>query len=405
MEGFAVAKENHVILIKQGVDVWNAWREENFYTRPDLSNAYLGYTDLRGVNLRVADLSDADFSGTDLSGAKFGGAELSYADFSYAELNDADLRGADLSYADFSGADLMGANFRLASLIDSCLENADLTGAKLWETQRGGWSIKGIICKRVFWDREGKEATEYEDGDFEHIFAEKPRIVLRYTGGIGPIDFAMLPFIVERLQDQHPNCKLNICSLQNNGNGATVTITVEDIKNRDSGALSQEVEQLRTEVKFLQGQLHVYTDEFMPVFRELVISGRQTTIGQITGPTSIGNNSMSGDNYNNNGQAGAFGSNAHAHDMTFQQVQNQATLDLPRLAEELADLHTAMKRKTEGTREQDKAIVAVADAEEAASKGDGPTALRHLKAAGQWTLGVAQQIGVPVAIEAIKRAI
>jgi hypothetical protein len=51
--------------------------------------------------------------------------------------------------------------------------------------------------------------------------------------------------------------------------------------------------------------------------------------------------------------------NAHAYDMTFQQVWNQSSIDLPRLAEELAKLHAAMKRESEGTREQDKAIVAV----------------------------------------------
>ena len=57
------------------------------------------------------------------------------------------------------------------------------------------------------------------------------------------------------------------------------------------------------------------------------------------------------------------------------------------------------------TREQDKAVGAVADAEEAAAKGDGPTALRHLKAAGKWTLGIAEKIGVPVAVEDLKRGL
>jgi hypothetical protein len=42
--------------------------------------------------------------------------------------------------------------------------------------------------------------------------------------------------------------------------------------------------------------------------------------------------------------------------------------------------------------------------EEATAKGDGPTVLRHLKAAGQWTLGIAEKIGVGLAVEASKRA-
>ena len=57
-----------------------------------------------------------------------------------------------------------------------------------------------------------------------------------------------------------------------------------------------------------------------------------------------------------------------------------------------------------GTREQDKAIGAVADAEQAAARGDGPAALQYLKSAGKWTLKIAEGIGVPVAIEALKKA-
>ena len=46
----------------------------------------------------------------------------------------------------------------------------------------------------------------------------------------------------------------------------------------------------------------------------------------------------------------------------------------------------------------------MAAAQKAAGQGDERTALQHLKAVGQWTLGIAQQIGVGVALEAIKRA-
>ena len=126
-------------------------------------------------------------------------------------------------------------------------------------------------------------------------------------------------------------------------------------------------------------------------------------IGQLTGPIII-EGSMSRDTYNIQGQTGAVGPNAHAHDMTFQQVWSQSGLDLPRLAQELARLRAAMKQETEGTAEQDEAIGAVAAAEKAAARGDGPTVLRHLKAAGKWTLGIAEKIGVAVAAEAIKRA-
>ena len=106
--------------------------------------------------------------------------------------------------------------------------------------------------------------------------------------------------------------------------------------------------------------------------------------------------------FNNYGQSGAFGPGAHAHDNTFQQIH--AGIDLPKLAEELGRLRNAMKGETTGTREQDKAVGAVADAEEAAAKGDGPAVLQYLKSAGEWTLGIAEKIGVDLAVEALKRA-
>ena len=56
---------------------------------------------------------------------------------------------------------------------------------------------------------------------------------------------------------------------------------------------------------------------------------------------------MSRDTYNIPGQAGAVGPGAHAHDNTFQQIQ-AGGIDLPKLAEELGRLRTAMKGEATG---------------------------------------------------------
>ena len=52
-----MANDEHVALLKQGVEAWNAWRDENPGIRPDLSEAdlskaNLSYANLRGANLR-----------------------------------------------------------------------------------------------------------------------------------------------------------------------------------------------------------------------------------------------------------------------------------------------------------------------------------------------------------------
>lgn len=120
--------------------------------------------------------------------------------------------------------------------------------------------------------------------------------------------------------------------------------------------------------------------------------------------TAHGDLRMTNDTYSA-GQAGAMGPDAHAHDMTFQQVwnQNQASIDLPRLSSELGRLREAMRAQPSGL-DQDAALGSVALAERAAEKGDGPSALRHLKSAGKWALKVSEQIGVRVAAAALKAA-
>jgi hypothetical protein len=443
-----MANEEHLAILRQGVAAWNAWREKDWVVMPDLSGTDLSGTDLSGANLRAthlegANLSEADLrkaylreayfseanlSGASLSEANLSGASLSEASLSEANLsgaylreayfNGADLRGADLrgadlrgayfSEANLSGADLSGADLRgahllkadlsAATLIDAYLDGADLTGAKLWETQRTGWSMNNVICRFAFWDRKGEEPTKYEEGEFERIFAEKPRIILRYPGGMSPIDLVALPIVVQRLQAEHPGSLLQVRSVQNDGGGASVTITVEDRAGRDSKAFEQELVCIQTKLEqafeerdYLRGLVKDALTKIAESPRQEIHYHRPR--GRIEGPI------VSRDTYNFR-DAGAVGPGAHAHDNVF----IQGGIDLPKLAEELGRLHAAMKGEATGTREQDKATVAVADAEEAALKGDGPAALQYLQSAGKWTLGIAEKIGVSVAIEALKKA-
>ncbi len=54
-----MANPEHLDLLKQGVSVWNAWREENEGVQVDLREADLRGADLRGAKLNGADLSEA----------------------------------------------------------------------------------------------------------------------------------------------------------------------------------------------------------------------------------------------------------------------------------------------------------------------------------------------------------
>jgi uncharacterized protein YjbI with pentapeptide repeats len=61
-----MANDEHVALLKQGVDAWNAWREENSNLRPDLATANLITANLSGANLSGASLSEGSLSGANL---------------------------------------------------------------------------------------------------------------------------------------------------------------------------------------------------------------------------------------------------------------------------------------------------------------------------------------------------
>ncbi|MGA2442170.1 MAG: hypothetical protein ABSH08_14540 [Tepidisphaeraceae bacterium] len=106
--------------------------------------------------------------------------------------------------------------------------------------------------------------------------------------------------------------------------------------------------------------------------------------------------------------AGAMGPNARAHDMSFQQIwnQNQQSIDLNVLAEQLAELRSEAERRAKAA-DGDIVVGEVGEitaAENAAQKGDGPAALKHLAACGRWAFGVATDIGVEVAATAIAKA-
>ncbi len=49
-----MANEEHLKILKQGVEAWNGWREKNPQITPDLSKADLYKADLTGANLNGA---------------------------------------------------------------------------------------------------------------------------------------------------------------------------------------------------------------------------------------------------------------------------------------------------------------------------------------------------------------
>lgn len=86
-----MANDEHLRILRQGVEVWNTWREENPDIRPDLRAADLGRADLRYADLGGAHLEKADLWGADLGKAHLGGAHLGGAHTGYTRFGDVDL--------------------------------------------------------------------------------------------------------------------------------------------------------------------------------------------------------------------------------------------------------------------------------------------------------------------------
>jgi len=108
-----MANEEHVALVKQGADAWNAWYDANDLNADlsgaDLSGADLRDADLRRANLSGADLIETDLSGANLSGADFGGAYLISSNLDATNLSGADFFRAILGHTTFSDNDLSTA--------------------------------------------------------------------------------------------------------------------------------------------------------------------------------------------------------------------------------------------------------------------------------------------------------
>jgi hypothetical protein len=145
-------------LLKQGIQVWNAWRNKqprNFrvdlteadLTRAGLEGYYLSEADLSGAQLKGADLSFADLRKADLSGAILHRATLGQADLSKANLHHALLDRANFTMAKLCGANLSKAQLSFAILNSTDLSGADLDGAMFAETVVADVNLS--VCKNL----------------------------------------------------------------------------------------------------------------------------------------------------------------------------------------------------------------------------------------------------------------
>jgi len=147
-------------ILRQGVKVWNMWRNQNRDVLIDLSGSDLSETDLSEVDLSGANLNHVNFFETHLNHAKITASKLHYAN-----LCGASLRMADLSWAEFRNANLISANLLGANLADASLLEADLQIADLQSVNLERAILKGTNLRYVTLMGANLRAAHLEEAD------------------------------------------------------------------------------------------------------------------------------------------------------------------------------------------------------------------------------------------------
>jgi uncharacterized protein YjbI with pentapeptide repeats len=217
------------------------------------SNANAQEADLQGATLCRTDLSDAKLSGArfnkanmtrvNASRAILMGSELGWTDLRGATLSRANLVEALLTRADMTGAELTAADLRSAKMQYARLDGARASGIKLWETQRAGWSIKGIVCDRAFWDEYAQQAVEYGAGEFERLHSDQRCFELFYQGGVSSFELNTLPAMLHHLASLHPEATIRLKSIEETGGGAKISIIASDVDAETTARIRDEVQQ------------------------------------------------------------------------------------------------------------------------------------------------------------------
>ena len=133
-----MANQEHIDILKQGVEAWDHWRRNNMVVIPDLSGADIcGMILWRGnfsrVNFSNARLVKTDFQFSNLSSSNFSGADMRHAGLCRANLQDAILTNANLRDAVLGGTVFANTNLGGAKWIETvvCLGDSSLDVATL----------------------------------------------------------------------------------------------------------------------------------------------------------------------------------------------------------------------------------------------------------------------------------
>ncbi|MEH2032196.1 MAG: pentapeptide repeat-containing protein [Nostoc sp.] len=271
-----MANEEHLAILKQGVQVWNEWRDKNPSIQPNFVKAKFPSADFRLANFNNANFKGADLSGAKISRATFRKADLSRVDFGWADLSRSDLSEAKLIGTDLSQADLIAANFTKANLWQvnltetdlsvSKLIGANLSNAILIETKAlatnfntanltgaciEDWHINSdtnftdVICDYIYLCQNQQErrpsSGNFAPGEFTKLFQKSLETLdLIFRNGI---DWDAFAYSFKKLEVENQGAQLDVQSIEKKGDGILVVRV----------AVSPDADKAKIHSDFMQG--------------------------------------------------------------------------------------------------------------------------------------------------------
>ena len=284
-----MANPEHLSKLREEVEIWNHWRENDQIIKPDLYNAYLYRRDLKDVNFKNAYLYRAN---------------LYRANLESANLLRANLENANLTRVNFDRANLSEANLSKVQALDTNFSNATITGACIedWNINIHT-SLENVKCdyiylRRIYSEEEGKwrfinrrphdPNKIFAPGEFAQLFQKAHETVdLIFSEGL---DWQAFLVSFNKLQIECDSDELSINSFENKGNGAFV-IRVNVLDNADKA----EIEKYLKKQYQLEATVEAQQRELTNLYEVTkLLAGRSMNI----------TNQASGNSYN---QSGNFG--------------------------------------------------------------------------------------------------
>jgi uncharacterized protein YjbI with pentapeptide repeats len=135
-------------ILNEGVEAFNAYRQQTNYQPLDLTGLDFSEKDLTGINFSSCTLNGCNFDQAYLAESKFILANCPYASFRETDCYQASFEEADLTCCNFIQANCQHVNFSEATL-DGCeLNQADFTDAVLMNA-----SLKDAVLNDTLFER------------------------------------------------------------------------------------------------------------------------------------------------------------------------------------------------------------------------------------------------------------